>query len=104
MKKGVICNDFIGTWKCIDDDCPTRYIVERNRSGHLQINAYDMDDNERLEVDNVKATKRTIKFDLFVPSNGYRSCHHFRLIKNGTILQKITISEIWVKEHQRDGA
>jgi len=41
---------FVGRWKAIDDDSTMRIIIRQVSSKQIQIEAYDLYDNERLDV------------------------------------------------------
>ena len=88
---------FIGIWAPRDEDTAARYKIEVN-NGIPIVQAYDTDDGEIFDVDNIIYQENTLKFRVTVPSNGYKSNHEFKLRNDGNIEHKLIISETWVKE------
>jgi hypothetical protein len=90
---------FVGKWKAIDDDSTMRIIIRQVSSKQIQIEAYDLYDNERLDVIDVKISNEELSFSCRVPSTGYFTMNKMKLSDYGTISHEITIFETWVREN-----
>ncbi|MFA6174879.1 MAG: hypothetical protein WC701_14550 [Kiritimatiellales bacterium] len=93
----MIDDRLVGDWKCEDDDCFVRISISKDGSGHVQIGAVDLSDNEVLTVLNVKETSRALSFDFVVPSSGYQTKSKFVLQPDGSCMHQLTMLERWVK-------
>jgi hypothetical protein len=91
---------FVGTWKCADDDSSLRVVISMSRSGEIRIRAYDSCDGEELKVSSVKVTPRTVRFDCMVPSTGYQTRNSLVLQTDGSCKYKLTTFEKWVKTNK----
>lgn len=99
---GNINDIFVGVWKSSDNDSDVRIAITKENSQYFNLYAYDVSDGERLEIQNVKITKKTLKFECRVPSNDYRTICSLKIVCPGLIELKLTIFEEWVHDAEAE--
>lgn len=85
----------IGTWEPNNHD--SQAIIQISlKSGKPHVVVFDKSDGEEFVVENIQYCDNWLTYEVFVPSNRYRTKHALRLKSKNRIQQKLTIIETWV--------
>ena len=85
-------------WGC-DDDSTMRLSISKVRRNVVRVRLFDVFyRGKRARVSNVRLTARTLHFEGLAPSSGTEAIFHLSLKKDGSLLNRQTLFETWVRE------
>lgn len=87
----------IGTWVMPNNISSVVYNISMQGS-RIKIQAFDMDDDERLFVSKVKWHGNSLQFQTYVKSNGFRAKHTITALSRSRVKQEITSIEYWIRQ------
>ena len=74
------------------DDYLVEYLIEKSKDGKIKICARDLQDEEEMEISNIKWDGNILFFQSFMPSTERVGFAQFRLKENGNIESKFTFT------------
>lgn len=97
------CKAFLGVWGP-EDGSTMRLAVSIVRKKALRIRLFDVFfRGRRSAVTNVRMTTRTLHFEGLAPSSGDRAIFHLVIQKDGSLLNRRTLFETWLRKREDEG-
>lgn len=86
--------DYSGTWEAFDEDSRAVFEIGRD-AGNYAVSAYDKIDGEKFRVTNIRVEQGSLQFETYVRSTRHRAKHKLTLLRNGRMVQELTLIEYW---------
>jgi len=86
----------VGRWETWDQDSQVIYEIVKRGLG-LKIRAFDKNDGEEFVVSKTKWDRRSLTFEIYVPSTKYQTRNRLIPISEKKFIQEITFWEPWKK-------
>jgi hypothetical protein len=96
MKKRVTLDDLKGMWQTEEKDSLLIIKISEKR-GKPRVEAWDKADGEHFKIRKLSFKDGILGFELFVPSNGWKTINRFTVKSRKLLRLELTIFENWTR-------
>ncbi len=92
----------VGTWITDEEDSDGAFVIKAAR-GRFVVSGFCRSDGEKFKIAKTQWDGKSLCFESFMPSTGWKAGHVFRMRADGKIEHELTTWEIWKKKAVKPG-